>query len=861
MGPKKLGIVHAAVGHAGRWGRPSPTLTLPNVWLNATARTVPIGPPSNSFTGTCSASSCILTLTSAAGLLNGDTVSGTILDGTGKSYPIADKTTVLEPPASNVVTISAQSSLSGSSVSSQVGMNSAMLYFKNVIELECLYAPSTSCTQTGMLLDIGTAEHIDAIELSDGELNNQTSLDAEFNGGTLGLNSLIGWMDNPPNGRTNVINLALSIGNPTSYSTSPKLSCNDSVLPRNTAGLHGGGAVQEDIASVVMTLGNAFVSQGFTQSSSFTIRLDLDEPLNQAYDSFVGTTGTGDSQQNPGLRCPVGTLASLGASILAEYQFDWNTHSNFPHVTFLMGGDESIAGLYDTPTFVDDKDLATFIDAFHTRAMHPFTIQQQMYTLPTSEQYYDFFIFDLGTTENDWKPRALAVLNQVKNQSAACANDRCPRFGTIFAVLNGETMAPSCPLRLPYWSMDNSFCDNDAAAVAAAQVKIQDYLKYATSDGNALLIPKIIRLSSYDKTSPSHLLPNKDPSSLTSVIDWLFTPAAQVPPPNLIYKLYNGIQHRDETDLGIVEMMLASGTWRAEYPLGEIPPPGSPAPPSGNLVLSLIRYECNTDSAAPSDYLSVNGPPPNNTCSYTKTQTLGYAASAPDNCALLSSGNNYVNSCPNAADIPVYQFTRMVGGVMQWYYSINKMDMSAQGWSGPSDPVFFVQPILPLYEDNEPIAFQGGLRVASQDGSTAQQGGLLQFFTSNPVTFGFQVDQALNGSVIGIGLSGATNPEHLICNGPGSLFNCGGMQDDPVVCLRQPSAYLSLSCATIEGNGIAQALWGNPASGGGNGCCGVSESNFPAARYPVMHFYPYAPYTTTYSYDNSCFKPLQSMCP
>lgn len=207
----------------------------------------------------------------------------------------------------------------------------------------------------------------------------------------------------------------------------------------------------------------------------------------------------------------------------------------------------------------------------------------------------------------------------------------------------------------------------------------------------------------------------------------------------------------------------------------------------------------------------------------------------------------------------------MIGGVEQWYYSTNQADISADpnlGWSSAFGPVFFVQPSWPRYDDNEPIAFQGGLRVASQaPGSTRQQGGLLTFFSSQSLLFGFQYDPPQNGMVLGIGLTGAPQLQSLICSTSQSHGNCGTSQNVPVVCSVGQPPFSSLSCATIEGNGITQALWGNPATGMGLGCCSTAQTGTDPGQDPIIFFFPSAPYLATYANDNSCFKPLQTTCP
>lgn len=72
----------------------------PLAWLNATARSI----PSDSFTGTCSTTNCTLTLDTALGVLDGDTVTGGFyLNGTLTT--LASGTTVIGPLTSTTVTL------------------------------------------------------------------------------------------------------------------------------------------------------------------------------------------------------------------------------------------------------------------------------------------------------------------------------------------------------------------------------------------------------------------------------------------------------------------------------------------------------------------------------------------------------------------------------------------------------------------------------------------------------------------------------------------------------------------------------------------------------------------------------------
>lgn len=481
------------------------------------------------------------------------------------------------------------------------------------------------------------------------------------------------------------------------------------------------------------------------------------------------------------------------------------------------------------------------------------------------------------------------MINQAQNASSNGTNN-VPLTGEIFAVINdgsattnGSTPS-TCPQRT-YWAADkNAFCASDMAAVAAAQVKIQDFLTYAIGlsvgqPPDTSVLPQIIRISSYDKQSPSHLLPDQDPASLTSMIAWLYTSPAIGAPPNTIFKLNNTSmptydQYAFLTDLGTVETMIESGspTWQANYPVGEASQQPTISTLHGGTVLqTLFRYSCNAGTIAPSDYLTTEinfVPPPHTTCS--NTGSIGNVALYPDPCMLFDPANNnapypYSNACPNAADIPVWCYKRTVGIYTQYYFTINQQDIVIQGgkdgWAPDQSgatflPAFMVQPNWPRYQDFEPIGFEGGLRTnwGFMTGLAPQ----LSFFGLGTMTFGFQPTSNGNGNALAI--MGSAGTRALICEpmAPGMGVDCpGDGSGTPLPCMPYDTIAPPLACQSAQGMSIMQSQYGGTTGSMGGSCCNAPMTSPPPppGQAPIINFFPILPYLRVYSNDNSYVGP------
>lgn len=850
--------------------RAQPT-RLPPVWLNATARLVN---PVVQASSTCDSTSCTLVLDSAAGILVGDTVSGSYIPAGGDAahaVAIPDGTTVspLSSGSSIVITVP-----SGSGETFDAGnVTSTQMLFKNVNELACIYDQSaqTLCPRSGQTLGDAVG-HISVIEVNDDDLRDSMALDAAFPGGYLngmaGFQGLLGWMYNTTNKQR--IDLAITVGDPTLYipnGASNPATCESNVQLKSSGAI-GDGALLDNIQETVGDLAMAFSQLGLG-GHAYTIRLDLDEPLNHAYYSFVGTTGEPGSGVQ-GTACPVQTLASLAASILDHYQHEWNKRqtANLPTLTFVMGGEEAPAKVYNSPTFnSNSRDLATFIDDFHTAAMN-----QPLVPLVGNQLYYNFLLLDIGPTENDWKIASEALFNQVNTLSAACTmtGEKCPAFGEIFALAYSGPLA-ACPQNRAYYQ-DNSFCAADAAAVAGAQLKIQDFLNEAAT--HPLLKPQIIRISSYNHPSPSHLLPNTDPTSLTSIIDWLYsgfanpggTPAIT---PNTIFKLSQvrsgNTVHVYVSDLATAETMIAAG-WTAEYPIGEAYQQAAINP--SRTLQQLFAYTCNRNTMYESNYfmLGTVGVLPHG-CESGSAVSLGFAAGPTDECTLIASdgsANNYPNDCPNVADIPVFGYeTTSTTEPVQYYYTVSQNDIvifNNPAWApiGTGAPQFYVQSNLPRYQDYEPIAFQAGLRTAS--GNAANASPLLQFFSSDSADasiFGFQTMKNMTGYFLGVTGLGGTPFQPLICNGTPPNNDCGDGAT-PMPCAITNPPVSSVSCASAANMDIEESPYGDPVNPGKlPACCSASLDNPQVGLEAVTNFLTASPYLRVYSNDNNYVAGLQ----
>lgn len=355
------------------------------MWFNAAARQLT---PSldTSQTSTCTAGvigatgSCTLYLSSGAGVLTGDTVSGAwFVDGSTTATMIQDKMTVtavsangsivtVEPPMGTMVT-------TPGTITLQEGSASSTMFLKNVDEFACLYDHGgTYCSNPGLVLSSNVGTHISVIEVTDDSLRSTVQINAAYAGGQAGFNKLLQWM-NPSNG----ISLAIVIGAPVSYYTNAgTAACNTAVSGTGSA-LSYGSATDKGIGQVVSSLGTAIGSLGLDGSTTLTIQLDLDEPINHAYDNFVGNSGTGQMNAPKGGFCTLDQLALLESSILATYQQHWETMRGtmaLPHITFTMGDDEAPAAVYNAPTFKNgdgecgtEGDVECFVDRFHADAM------------------------------------------------------------------------------------------------------------------------------------------------------------------------------------------------------------------------------------------------------------------------------------------------------------------------------------------------------------------------------------------------------------------------------------------------------------------------------------------------------------
>lgn len=781
---------------------------------------------------------CQLVVDDTTGILPGFTASGSATYSNNTTIALPDGAVVVGTPTNGTVTIS---SALGTVTPGTITAIAPL--FRNTAELACVSA-MPACSN-GDTLSSNTARSIDLIELGDDDLHNTTTIDAAYNptgtagGGMAGLQSLLKWMyfEQPQSHR---IHLGIVVGSPISYTvTNGQPTCNATVQSSAVAGLVGGSAIQEDIENIVTNLGTALSNIHINQASnSLTIELDLDEPLNHAYYSYVGSSGTGGVN---GGACSISDLASLGAYILREYQQDWNTlpkSLNLPPATFLVGGDEAPGKVYNSPTFQSGLDIQQFVDDFHMVAQGLMVTEPDGTTknLATAQQYYNFLLLDIGPTENGWKNAANAIFSQLAGSSVCTA--QCPTPGAIFATLYGGPRAMTCP-KQAYWQ-DNSFCANDAAAIAAAQAKTEDYLTTAAS--NPVLAPGIIRVSSYDKTVPSHLLPDSDPSSLTSFVVWLSSLLGQSTLPNApatIFKLSKGSQHIFLTGTPMVRPMLNAG-WTAEYPVGEAYQASVIGP---NITLpELDRYHCNAGLPNETDYLTVGGAPPQGATCGSKIK-LGYA-SATDQCTLGKAMPN--NPCPNVSDIPVYEFTNTSSGGTIYYYTIIPNDIFSSGgtWHETANPVFYVQPNWPIYQSEEPIAFQAGLRTAS--------GGPPIGLGSGWPSIGWQGYQG-STSVFQFGISASSGVfSPLIC--PGSYQNyCGNGGSSPT-CTLVPTKFPGINCASLAGGNIGQLPIGDPMGSVPMSCCNASDGSGvldSVGLEPIINFFPLSPFFSVYSNDNT----------
>lgn len=769
---------------------------------------------------------------------------------------------VSQPTQGNIVTITAGD---GSTFPSGA-ITTGTLTFRHVNELECFW-DGTLCPKSGMQLSSNALQHISLVEVTDESLRSQAGLDAFYPGGyengINGFTRLLKWMyvDNLPQ----VIPLGIVIGAPVSYNrpkNSSNATCNSTVLP--AAGtLSGGSAVTSDIDTLTANLASAFLSIGGTATvgSSLTVKLDLDEPLNHAYYSFVGSTG--GTSNYTGTICQIQTLASLAASILDYYQADWHTlamnNSSLPQITFLMGDDEAPQDLYNSPTFNNNHDLTSFLNDFYSA-----TGTQSTIPLNGDQRYVNFFLLDIGPTENDWKKAASAVLAQSQLGTGCAQNGtNCPSMGEIFA-LDHEGPLQNCPAKTYF--EDNTFCGTDAAAVAAAQLKIQDL--YASTGTYTNLAPTIIRISSYDKVSPAHLLPDADPTTLLSIIDWLYpkdgSPSlALLPPPSTLFKLSNvasgsNAHYYDNSLSNVITLTDGSNPpWIAEYPLGSSY--GASVIGNGVVLKQLTRFVCNEGQSYESSYLTLGMTAPNG-CSTSGT-AIGYAAGPDDLCTLVAAqsadgtvtAKDYSPDCPNVADLPVYQWETVPSVThKQYYYTMGVKDIfvyNNPNWMmSQTTPVFYLQPPLPRYLDYEPVAFNSGLRTASGANSPVLQ--LFSSTTSSASFFGFQ--NTSSGYVLGItGLNG--NPvEPLICTGdPRGTSDCVA-DTKPLPCQSIIGVNIpSLSCGSLANSGIFESQWGNPASPIGTlTCCGSNGPTTLVGLDPVINFYQKSPYLTVYSSNN-----------
>lgn len=98
-------------------------------------------------------------------------------------------------------------------------------------------------------------------------------------------------------------------------------------------------------------------------------------------------------------------LASYAASILDTYQGQWIIEGGSPsNLEFVMGGDEAPQAIANAPTFnagdgecspqnglPAEGDMACFIDLFNLAA-------QKYANLSPDQKYYQFLLFDQGTT-------------------------------------------------------------------------------------------------------------------------------------------------------------------------------------------------------------------------------------------------------------------------------------------------------------------------------------------------------------------------------------------------------------------------------------------------------------------------------
>lgn len=625
------------------------------------------------------------------------------------------------------------------------------------------------------------------------------------------------------------------------------------------------------------------LSKGVSLSQT-TIQLDLDEPLNHAYNNFVG--------KDTSVACSISTLGSLASSILATYQQQWmmqrSNNGALPNIEFVVGGDEAPAAIYNSPTFAggdtecnkeaaaNQGEIACFLRKFNeAAAQQTYSVNGTTYMLSMDQQYYKFLLLDIGTTENDWKMASEQIFMQANGASLGGAGN-LPALGYIFAVLNdkgptavlsnGGSTGKQCP-QPSYWT-DNSFCVADNAAIAAAQVKVEDILTLAQMPGHTDLVPSIVRVSSYDKSSPSHLLPDSDPASLTSFINWLNTTFAQGDPPTTLFELYQsqnvllGSQYEYLTKPIDAEHLInmTDSPWAAHYPVGEVSQQGTIG--TGITLQPLQRYLCNKGTAFLSDYLEVGQVRSIANCEWQSL--LGYATpydpNNADPCTLFDINGvalPYNTNCPNVADIVVYQYMRTnVQGSKtynQYYYTLNPNDTTLTGvWpTNTKTPVFYVQPNWPLYPLHVPLGFQSGLRTDWSSGTATT----LTFFDGPSMTFGFQNYGGSN--VLALASGGVVTP--LICEGgsPGVGVDCPSSGTiNPLPCIaRDTRDYPGLACLSQQDYGITQFPWGNPTNPTPAACCKFTMNVPVVGQDPVINFFPQSPYLAVYANDNKTVGP------
>lgn len=448
--------------------------------------------------------------------------------------------------------------------------------------------------------------------------------------------------------------------------------------------------------------------------------------------------------------------------------------------------------------------------------------------------------------------------------------------GEIFAVINdGKYTNTMCTTST--WS-NNDFCPSDMAAIAAAQIKTQTFLTFVLNNQamDPLLPPAILRISSYDKQSPSHLVPDTDSGSLSSMIDWLVTMPALGLPPETLFKLHDatGDKYYFQTTLMDIETEIESGL-QAEYPDGDISQQQTISMTvNGDVVLAeLKRYSC---FGGVTDFLALKGMPTPQGGNCSELSSLGYAEPYPDPvtpCFLFDPLSHkpvpYSPACPNAANVPVWQYERPYGSAAkQYYYTINQKDtnLTVGGWApSQTNPVFMVPPNFPLYQQYEPIGFQGGLITNWGPGGKYTPPVLTLFNgkSMQPMHFGWQPDPS-DTSVSVLALDGPLGFDRLICgNPPGGSDNCPFLQGTSIPCVAlQKPPRPSLSCSSQQNAGLTQFDWGSPPPPQNSESCCAANPNNPDApgQDPVTNIFPQDPYLRIYSNDNSCIAPSGTSC-